>query len=118
MTIVATNARYVTALAAAAAVGGFLFGFDTSTMNSAINGIRPTLGIGAGALGFAVAVVLIGCAVGAWFAGPVSARLGRTRVMFIAGALILVGSSGVALRRGAVASCVSVRDRVGHRRRE
>jgi MFS transporter, SP family, sugar:H+ symporter len=97
MTIVATNARYVTALAAAAAAGGFLFGFDTSTMNSAINGIRPTLGVSAGALGFTVAIVLIGCAVGAWFAGPVSARLGRTRVMVIAGALIVVGSSGVAL---------------------
>ncbi len=89
--------RYVTLVAAGAAVGGFLFGFDTSTMNSAINGIAPDLGLGTGRVGFVAAIVLIGCAVGAAFAGRVSARIGRTWVMTGAGILLAVGSVASAL---------------------
>src|SRR3982751_220775 len=92
-----TSTRYVTTLASGAAVGGFLFGFDTSTMNGALNGIEDSLGISAGALGFVTAISLIGCAAGAWFAGPVSEKFGRTRVMSLAGILIAVGSLGAAL---------------------
>ena len=88
------RAGYVTLLAAGAAGGGFLFGFDTSTMNSAIPGIRETLELGSGAVGFVAAVALIGCALGAWFAGPIATRVGRTRVMFFAGLLLTVGSVG------------------------
>jgi SP family sugar:H+ symporter-like MFS transporter len=92
----ATNTRYVTMVAVGAALGGFLFGFDTSTLNAAINGIRPTLDLSTGEVGFIAAIALIGAAIGAWFAGPVSARLGRNRVMFIAGALITIGALAVA----------------------
>lgn len=92
-----TRTKYVTRLAAGAAAGGILFGFDTSTMNGAISGIEDSLGISASALGFVTAIALIGCAVGAWFAGPVSERFGRTRVMSLAGILIAVGSLGAAL---------------------
>jgi SP family sugar:H+ symporter-like MFS transporter len=92
-----TNTSYVTTVAAGAALGGFLFGFDTSTMNAAINGIRPTLELSSGEVGFIAAISLVGAATGAWFAGPVSARFGRNRVMFIAGSLITFGAIGVAL---------------------
>jgi MFS transporter, SP family, sugar:H+ symporter len=64
-------------IAAGAALGGFLFGFDTSTMNAAINGIRPALRLSRGETGFIAAIALFGAAVGAWFAGPVSARHDR-----------------------------------------
>jgi hypothetical protein len=53
-------------------------------------------------VGFVVAIVRIGAAVGAWFAGPVSTRIGRNRVMLIAGALIMVGDVAVALSNHAV----------------
>lgn len=43
--------RYISLAAAGAAVGGFLFGFDTSTMNSAIVGMRDTLGLDSGQAG-------------------------------------------------------------------
>src|SRR3954453_13104610 len=90
------SARHVTLLAAGAALGGFLFGFDTSTMNAALSGIRQTLELGTGAVGFVAAIALIGCAIGAWFAGPLSSKLGRTRVMSIAGAAMAAGSLGAA----------------------
>ena len=88
---------YVTRVAAGAALGGFLFGYDTSTMNSAINGIRPTLDLGPGTVGFVAAVALIGCAVGAWFAGPLANRRGRNHVMSLAGAIMAAGALGAAL---------------------
>jgi SP family sugar:H+ symporter-like MFS transporter len=91
------STRYATVLAAGAAVGGFLFGFDTSTMNAAIVGIRTSLGLNAAAVGFVAAIALIGCAVGAWASGSVAARWGRNRVMFLAGVLIVAGSVAVAL---------------------
>src|SRR4051794_4023862 len=64
-------------------------------MNAAINGIRPTLELSTGQVGFIAAISLIGAAVGAWFAGPAAARLGRNRVIFIAGCLITVGALAV-----------------------
>jgi SP family sugar:H+ symporter-like MFS transporter len=97
MTGSSPSTSYVTRLAAGAALGGFLFGFDTSTMNAALNGIRATLDLGGGALGIVAAISLIGCAIGAWFAGPLSSDVGRTRVMSIAGGAIAAGSMGAAL---------------------
>lgn len=97
MATTATSTRYVTIVAASAALGGFLFGFDTSTMNAAINGFRETLDLSTGAIGFVVAIVLLGCAAGAWFAGGISTRFGRDRVMLLAGSLIMVGSLAAAL---------------------
>ena len=84
-------------IAAGAALGGFLFGFDTSTMNAAINGISRTLTLSSAEIGFIAAISLIGAAVGAWFAGPTAARFGRNRVMLIAGTLITLGALAVSL---------------------
>lgn len=90
------SARSVTAIAAGAALGGLLFGFDTSTMNAAIVGIRSTMHLTAASVGFVAAISLIGCAVGAWFAGSVATKRGRNVVMLIAGALVMIGSLGAA----------------------
>lgn len=88
----------VTLIAAIAAIGGFLFGFDTAVINGAVGAIRGEFGIGAGPLGLAVASALLGSAVGAWFGGALSDRIGRLRVMQIAGLLFLVSAilTGVA----------------------
>ena len=90
-----TNTRYVTMVASGAALGGFLFGFDTSTINAAITGIRSTLELNSAQIGFIAAISLIGAAIGAWFAGPIAARFGRNRVMLIAGTLITLGALAV-----------------------
>src|SRR5690348_17863692 len=71
------NTRFVTTVAAAAALGGLLFGYDTSTMNAAIAGVRASLGLNSGQVGLVAAISLLGCAAGAWLAGPISVRLGR-----------------------------------------
>lgn len=97
------NARFVTAVAAGGAVGGLLFGYDTSTMNAAIVGARATLALSSGVVGLVAAIALLGCAVGAWFAGSVSMRIGRRRVMMIAGTLVAAGAVGSAIGGAVVA---------------
>src|SRR6185437_4842986 len=84
-------------LAAVAALGGFLFGFDTAVINGAVLAIRDTFRIGAGLTGFGVASALLGCAVGAWLAGRLADRIGRIRVMVLAAALFLISAIGSGL---------------------
>ena len=82
-----------------AAVGGFLFGFDSSVINGAVDAINGQFGLEDSPLlsGFAVACALLGSAIGAWFAGPAADRFGRVRVMLIAAALFAVSSIGSGL---------------------
>jgi MFS transporter, SP family, sugar:H+ symporter len=82
-----------------AAVGGFLFGFDSSVINGAVDALNSNFNLTNSPLlsGFAVAVALLGSAVGAWFAGPAADRYGRVRVMLIAAALFAISSIGAGL---------------------
>ena len=84
-------------VAATAALGGFLFGFDTAVINGAVSAIGEQFDTGPFLLGFAVASALIGCAVGAWFAGRIADRYGRIRVMLIAALLFIISAIGCAL---------------------
>ncbi|BDZ46374.1 sugar porter family MFS transporter [Naasia aerilata] len=92
--------RRVTALAVAAAVGGFLFGFDSSVINGAVDAIGKEFELGAAIQGFAVAVALLGCAVGAYLAGALADRMGRLRVMLIGAILFFASSIGAGLAFG------------------
>lgn len=78
----------------AAAVGGFLFGFDSSVVNGAVDSIGSRFGLGEFFKGFAVAVALLGCAVGAWFAGRLADKWGRKPVMLVGSLLFTISSIG------------------------
>ena len=80
----------------AAAVGGFLFGFDSSVVNGAVDSIESNFGLGKLMTGFAVAIALLGCALGAWFAGRLADVWGRKRVMLLGSALFIVSAIGTA----------------------
>ncbi|AWK73011.1 MFS transporter [Rhodococcus oxybenzonivorans] len=81
----------------AAAVGGFLFGFDSSVINGAVDSIQGHFELSAFFTGFAVAIALLGCAVGAWFAGRLADRWGRKKVMLLGSVLFVVSSIGAGL---------------------
>lgn len=72
-------------VAAAASLGGFLFGFDSAVINGAVPGIEASFRAGSAGTGFAVASILLGCAAGAWFAGRLADRIGRRRLMLLTG---------------------------------
>jgi sugar porter (SP) family MFS transporter len=84
-------------IAVVAAIGGFLFGFDTAVINGAVDAIKSQFHLSAFALGFTVAIALLGSAVGAWFAGAVADRWGRVRVMVVAAVLFAAGALGSGL---------------------
>ena len=64
----------VVGLASAAALGGFLFGYDSAVINGAKDAIQSNFDLGNFAIGFVVSIALIGSAVGAWFAGGLAER--------------------------------------------
>ncbi|RSS54778.1 sugar porter family MFS transporter [Streptomyces sp. WAC06614] len=88
---------HVVFITAAAAMGGFLFGYDSSVINGAVVAIRDRFGIGPEALAQVIAAALIGCALGAAVAGRIADRIGRIRCMQIAAALFTVSAVGSAL---------------------
>ncbi|MGA9872266.1 MAG: sugar porter family MFS transporter [Rhodococcus sp. (in: high G+C Gram-positive bacteria)] len=87
----------VIGVSVAAAVGGFLFGFDSSVINGAVDAIEGRFSLGSFTTGFVVAIALIGCAVGAWFAGSLADRWGRKKVMVLGSALFTISSLGSGL---------------------
>ncbi|WP_242682175.1 sugar porter family MFS transporter [Herbiconiux sp. SYSU D00978] len=88
--------RRVTGLAIAAAIGGFLFGFDSSVVNGAVDAIESEFSLDPALTGFAVASALLGCAVGAYLAGSLADRIGRIKVMLIGAALFFISAIGCA----------------------
>src|SRR5690348_2446835 len=87
----------VALIAAAAALGGFLFGFDTAVINGAVDSLRQAFGLSAALTGFAVSIALLGSALGAWYAGRLADRFGRVRTMQVAAISLAVGAIGAGL---------------------
>jgi MFS family permease len=94
-----TNTKVII-LAIAGALGGFLFGFDSSVVNGAVDPIQDQFGLTESLTGFAVASALLGCAVGAYLAGRLADRWGRIPAMIIGSILFLVSAIGCGLAVG------------------
>ncbi|WP_267885214.1 sugar porter family MFS transporter [Streptomyces sp. NRRL F-525] len=84
-------------IAAVAAIGGFLFGYDSAVINGAVIGIQHHFDVSSTETGTVVATALLGSAAGAAMAGRLADRLGRLRVMHTAAALFAVSSVGSSL---------------------
>jgi SP family sugar:H+ symporter-like MFS transporter len=94
-----TNHIYVILIATAAALGGFLFGFDTAVINGAVSALGGAFNTSAWGIGLSVSVALLGSAVGAFFAGQIADRFGRVKTMILASILFTISAigSGIAL---------------------
>ncbi len=102
-----SNTFYVILIAGAAALGGFLFGFDTAVINGAVAALSNTAVInGAVAAlskaynstswltGLAVSLALLGSALGAFYAGKIADRYGRVKAMIVASILFTISAIG------------------------
>ena len=87
----------VVLISAAAALGGFLFGFDTAVINGAVDAIRGAFTLDAAQTGFTVSCALLGSALGAWYAGMLANRWGRVRTMQVAAVLLVASALGSGL---------------------
>jgi len=91
---------YVIAISAVAALGGFLFGFDSGVINGAVDALNRAFHTSNVGSGFNVASILLGCAAGAFIAGTLSDKFGRRAVLIVA-AILFVWGSWVRESRGA-----------------
>lgn len=83
---------FIGAIVAVATIGGFLFGYDSGAVNGTQEGLKTTFQLSEGGLGFTVGSLLIGCFIGAFFAGRLADLIGRRNTMMIAAALFLCGA--------------------------
>ena len=77
-----------------AAIGGFLFGFDSGVINGTVDALQAAFNSDAAGTGFNVASVLLGCVVGAFFAGTLADRFGRKPMMLAAGVVFIISAWG------------------------
>nr|HPO08037.1 MFS transporter [bacterium] len=88
-----TNMRFVFFATAVTAIGGFLFGYDTAVINGANSYIKIHLNLTPAQEGAVGASAILGCIPGAMFAGFLSDRFGRKKLLFLCAVLYAV--SGV-----------------------
>ncbi|WP_193050172.1 sugar porter family MFS transporter [Pseudoalteromonas undina] len=85
---------YVIFISAVAAIGGFLFGFDSGVINGTVSALGNTFNSSSVATGFNVASVLLGCALGAFAAGPLADKFGRRAIMIVTAIIFAVSAFG------------------------
>src|SRR5687767_4523602 len=83
--------------AAVAALGGFLFGFDTAVISGATDALRLRFVLDSNQLGFTVASALIGTIFGSIGAGHPSEQYGRRPVLRALAVLYFLTAAGCGL---------------------
>jgi SP family sugar:H+ symporter-like MFS transporter len=89
---------FIILISVVATIGGFLFGFDSGVINGTVDGLQRTFESDSAGTGFNVASMLLGCAVGAFFAGMLADRFGRRSILIVASVMFAISAwgSGVA----------------------
>jgi MFS family permease len=88
--------RFITLIAVLAALGGFLFGYDTGVVGGAAPYIKKSLGIGSFGESWVVGSLLLGAIAGALLAGKLADLLSRKWTKFIGGAIYATAALGSA----------------------
>jgi sugar porter (SP) family MFS transporter len=80
--------------AVVAALGGFLFGFDTAVISGTTHWLEDFFQLGKATLGFTVASAIIGTVAGSLIVGKPADLIGRRNVLFILALLYLLSALG------------------------
>ena len=89
--------RYVMRVALTVAMGGFLMGFDASVISGVVKFIEPQFDLSKIQLGWAVSSLTLTATLAMMLSGPLSDRIGRRRVLFLAAILYAVSAIASAL---------------------
>jgi MFS transporter, SP family, sugar:H+ symporter len=90
----AENTRLIILISCVATIGGFLFGFDSGVINGTVDGLKQAFHSTDAELGFEVASMLLGCALGAFCAGRLGDLWGRRTVLLISSVMFLLSALG------------------------
>lgn len=80
-----------------AALGGFLFGFDTAVISGTISLVKSDFNLSPVSEGWFVSCALLGCIAGVSFSGKLSDQYGRRIVLIISAVLFLASAIGCML---------------------
>ncbi len=89
--------RYVMRVALTVAMGGFLMGFDASVISGVVKFIERQFDLSKIELGWAVSSLTLTATLAMMLAGPLSDRIGRRKVLFLAAILYAVSAVSSAL---------------------
>lgn len=93
------STTYVLMVTLVAALGGLLFGYDTGVINGAIGPLKAHFSLNPRQEGWAMGCALLGCALGAIGAGPLSDRFGRKKALIVSAILFFISAVGTAIPR-------------------
>ncbi len=91
------NKLYLSILAFIAALGGFLFGFDTAVISGTIGFVKSQFILDALSEGWFVSIALLGCIFGVVIAGYLSDKFGRKLVLILSAILFSISAIGCAV---------------------
>ena len=89
-----SNFSFIILISVVATIGGFLFGFDSGVINGTVDGLQTAFNSSSIGTGFNVASMLLGCAVGAFFAGTLADKLGRRTILIVASVFFTISAWG------------------------
>ena len=88
---------HIAFIAATAALGGLLFGYDTGVISGALLFLRTAFHLSPLMLGVVTSIALGGAAIGAAFAGHLADRFGRRPILLATSLIFVVGAAVSAL---------------------
>ncbi|MFC3117162.1 sugar porter family MFS transporter [Cellvibrio fontiphilus] len=97
-----TNMSFVVLISLIATIGGFLFGYDSGVINGTVDGLQKAFNSDSMGTGFSVSSMLLGCAVGAFFAGQWADKYGRWWVLMVSSILFIISAWGSGIATGSV----------------
>jgi SP family arabinose:H+ symporter-like MFS transporter len=92
-----TNKKYLLFISVSAALGGFLFGYDTAVISGTISLVKSKFALDAVLEGWFVSSALVGCLIGVIIAGEISDRIGRKKALISTGLLFSISAVGCAI---------------------
>jgi len=91
------NSFFLYFITITAALGGFLFGYDTAVISGTISFVKNQFALNTTMEGWFVSSALVGCIAGVTVAGELADRYGRKRSLILASLLFFISALGCAL---------------------
>jgi len=92
--VIRKHSLYLYLVCLVAALGGFLFGFDTAVISGTISLVKTDFNLSPVSEGWFVSCALLGCIMGVSFSGKLSDNYGRKIVLIISAVLFLASAIG------------------------